>query len=584
MRVLKYDIEHHSEYPWQFVSQQRTCNLILRTSEDVRKIAVYYGDPFDYSPDTDRTPQLSVALLECSAIFPQNRYYTVSIKMKTHKLRYHFLIELDNGNMVNLSESGVTTVCSEAQLRAFQVPYVYDNDVYTAPKWAEGFLWYQIFPDRFDTGREIGETNFIPTRNNLYGGTLHGIRRRLGYLKNLGIEGIYLNPIFSSNSNHRYDIIDYTKVDSRLGENNDLEKLVMEAHRVGLRIMLDGVFNHCGWDHPYWMDVCRNGRQSKYYDWFVIYNSDDLRNSSPDQFPETIMKDHPPYECFAFAANMPKWNTENPEVMDYLIGAAEYWTGNYHIDAWRLDVPDEVSPRFLRAFRDRIRTINPNIAIIGEIWTAGSRWISPALFDAVMNYPLYFLIRDYALLKVDNVKTFTKRLELYYASVPEPVRRQQWCFCGNHDVPRPTYYAKAGMADVEKAQILTAVFGGAFSIYYGDEIGMEGGPDPDNRRPMNWRLANSQTEPLCFYKKLLFLKKHILKAAILHEIRPVADNAILAVFGADQSILYAVVSDGEYKVDSVDSDKWVLLLGNAYRKSELWVVREIALFAAEVYE
>lgn len=142
-----------------------------------------------------------------------------------------------------------------------------------------------------------------------------------------------------------------------------------------MKIMLDGVFNHCGWNNVIWQDVKRYGNASIYRDWFIVYDADALTTLQPEALSSERMQNKPPYECFAFAANMPKWNTENPEVIDYLISRAERWTNEYQIDAWRLDVPDETSLRFLHSFANRLRKLNPNVYIIGEIWQDPAEWL-----------------------------------------------------------------------------------------------------------------------------------------------------------------------------------------------------------------
>lgn len=168
--------------------------------------------------------------------------------------------------------------------------------------------------------------------------------------------------------------------------------------------MLDGVFNHCGWRHPFWQDVRLRGKASRYYNWFCVYDAGELSRLPPEQLSDRRMKVNPPYECFAFAANMPKWNTENPEVIRYLVSIAEQWTREYGIDAWRLDVPDEVSLRFLHAFRTRMRSCNAAVYVIGEIWQDAGWWLEQAVFDGVMDYPLYHAIRDFAMTHTDPLE------------------------------------------------------------------------------------------------------------------------------------------------------------------------------------
>ena len=321
MQILRYEIEHHAAYPWQLV-QGRICHLRLRTGEALQSAAVLYGDPFWFS-GAEKQPVLARSEMQPALRCSGEQYYSVSVPMRTHKLRYHFVLTLEDGDTVYLSELGVTPPLPESVLRPFNVPYVYAGDHPAPPDWAEGFLWYQIFPDRFCDGKENqGGEDFIPTRENFFGGTLRGITGKISYLRELGVQGIYLNPIFRSDSNHRYDTVSYTELDPRLGGKTDFRVLVETLHQAGMRIMLDGVFNHCGWRHPLWQDVRLRGKASRYYNWFCVYDAGELSRLPLEQLSDRRMKVNPPYECFAFAANMPKWNTENPEVIRYLVSIA----------------------------------------------------------------------------------------------------------------------------------------------------------------------------------------------------------------------------------------------------------------------
>ena len=394
MRFFDYEIEHRARYPWQFV-QGKNCTLRLRCNEPVLKITVLHGDPFWFAEGGKKEPVLEETEVSSKQLLLDDTYYSVTIPVHTHKLRYHFVITLHDGTTLMLSELGVTDELSESQIRPFMVPYVFEREHYCAPDWAKNFVWYQIFPDRF--AGEGDPVVFAPTRDNFFGGTLKGITGKIPYLKDLGVQGIYLNPIFQSPSNHRYDTVDYAKIDPLLGNEDDFRQLVGSLHEAGLRIMLDGVFNHCAWNHPFWQDVLHKGESSPYYEWFYIEDAHALEGSGKEKFsPEIIRREHP-FACFAFAANMPKWNTENELVMDYLIGRAERWTRDFGIDAWRLDVPDEISMRFLREFKRRIRAVSDQIYIIGEIWQDAGLWLDNAVFDGAMDYPLYYAIRDFAM-------------------------------------------------------------------------------------------------------------------------------------------------------------------------------------------
>lgn len=511
--------------------------------------------------------------LVAKQILLDDSFYSVTIPMQTHKLRYHFVITLCDGTKVMLSEMGVTDVLPESQLRPFMVPYVFEREHYDAPDWAKDFVWYQIFPDRF--AGEGDPAAFAPTRDNFFGGTLKGITGKIPYLKDLGVQGIYLNPIFQSPSNHRYDTVDYAKIDPLLGNEDDFRQLVESLHEAGLRIMLDGVFNHCAWNHPFWQDVLHKGESSPYYEWFYIEDAHALAGSKKEEFsPEIIKREHP-FACFAFAANMPKWNTENELVMDYLIGRAERWTPDFGIDAWRLDVPDEISMRFLREFKRRIRAVSDQIYIIGEIWQDAGLWLDNAVFDGAMDYPLYYAIRDFSMTGQDDLAALSRRIQRWVLSAPEEVHPYQWAFCSNHDIPRLLTECGGDAERTKLALFLTAVLGGNMGIYYGDELGMEGGDDPDNRRAMAWGYCDGKL--LDFYKELIRIKKTLLHGARIIELS-LREGLEIRLENAVGERLLTVIGRPGQTVTGFDNMKQVPIFGSVTLNEGLLSEYSFSLF------
>lgn len=539
MRLLHYSMEHRPDYPWQFVTDG-VCMLRLRCNEPARSVSVVYGDPFWYLNGDRLRPNLHTLPVTDRQELLGDTFYSVAIKMETPKLRYHFEIVLENGETVYLTETGVTMPLSEEYLRPFFVPYVFPEEHYAAPAWAHGMVWYQIFPERFSRN-DGGEEGFVPTRENRFGGTLRGIEEHIPYLVSLGVEGVYLNPIFQSPSNHRYDTADYTRIDPMLGAEEDFASLVCALHENGMRIMLDGVYNHVSSRHPYWQDVLKNGEDSAYFHWFCGVSMDALRGKTPETLTADDIRSEKPYECFAFAANMPKWNTENPEVQDYLIGTATKWTEKYGIDAWRLDVPDEISFRFLEKFKKAIRTINPQTYIVGEIWQDPAPWLRTGVFDAAMDYPLYFAIRDFAMRRTDDMETFAARLKTVILSAPDAVRPLRFAFCGNHDTPRALTLCGGDTDRLAAAVFLLMLFGGAVSIYYGDEIGMSGGEDPKNRGAMAWREQNGDVKAL--YMSLIALRKKHRNDRMVAEMR--MQNGVLRITFSGGALAADIAPSGD---------------------------------------
>lgn len=578
MQFFDYEIEHRARYPWQFV-QGKSCTLRLRCNEPVLKITVLHGDPFWFAEGGKKEPVLEEAEVFSKQLLLDDTYYSVTIPVHTHKLRYHFVITLYDGTTLMLSELGVTDELPESQIRPFMVPYVFEREHYCAPDWAKNFVWYQIFPDRF--AGEGDPAAFVPTRDNFFGGTLKGITGKIPYLKGLGVQGIYLNPIFQSSSNHRYDTADYTRIDSLLGDEKDFRRLVESLHDAGLRIMLDGVFNHCAWDHPFWQDVLQNGESSPYYEWFYIEDVRSLTGAEKEKFsPEIIKREHP-FACFAFAANMPKWNTENELVMDYLIGQAEHWTRDYGIDAWRLDVPDEISMRFLREFKRRIRAVSDQVYIIGEIWQDAGLWLDYSVFDGTMDYPLYYAIRDFAMTGQDNLAAFARRIQRWVISSPEAVHPYQWAFCSNHDIPR--LLTECG-GDVERAKLalfLTAVLGGNMSVYYGDELGMEGADDPDNRGALVWSRCNQN---ICeFYRQLIHLKTTTLQELKLTRVIQREHLSIYLKAKNDHDLL-AVITRPAESILMTDASQFQPVFGQVESGDHGPTVKGFALFERNTSE
>lgn len=572
MQFFDYEIEHRARYPWQFV-QGKSCTLRLRCNEPVLKITVLHGDPFWFAEGEKKEPVLEEAEVFSKQLLLDDTYYSVTIPVHTHKLRYHFVITLYDGTTLMLSELGVTDELSESQIRPFMVPYVFEREHYCAPDWAKNFVWYQIFPDRF--AGEGDPAAFAPTRDNFFGGTLKGITGKIPYLKDLGVQGIYLNPIFQSPSNHRYDTVDYAKIDPLLGNEDDFRQLVGSLHEAGLRIMLDGVFNHCAWNHPFWQDVLHKGESSPYYEWFYIEDAHALEGSGKEKFsPEIIRREHP-FACFAFAANMPKWNTENELVMDYLIGRAERWTRDFGIDAWRLDVPDEISMRFLREFKRRIRAVSDQIYIIGEIWQDAGLWLDNAVFDGVMDYPLYYAIRDFAMTGQDDLVAFARRIQRWVLSAPEEIHPYQWAFCSNHDIPRLLTECGGDAERTKLALFLTAVLGGNMSVYYGDERGMEGGDDPDNRRAMAWECCDGTL--LDFYKELIRIKKTLLHSARIVELS-LRERLEIKLESSDGGGLLSVIGRPGQPVTGFDNMKQAPIFGSVTLNKGLLSAHTFALF------
>ena len=372
----------------------------------------------------------------------------------------------------------------------------------TVPTWVKDAIFYQIFPDRFCRSakyKAVGkfvDWDTLPTRENMFGGNLAGICEKLEYIASLGVNSIYLCPIFKSNSNHRYHTVDYFEIDPVLGTLKDFDKLVKNAHKLGLRVILDGVFNHCSRGFFQFNSLMELGKNSPYVDWFHVHG-----------WPLHAYSGKPNYDCWWGYPALPKFNTDNPDVREYLFSVGEYWMKR-GIDGWRLDVPNEIDDdSFWQEFRRCIKAINSDAYIVGEIWDEPSRWLQGDQFDGVMNYPLRKAILAYLFdEKPISFVEFAKRL---CDAFPKDRFGVQMNLLGSHDTIRMASLPCSNLQRVKLALSILFFLPGAPCIYYGDEIGMAGGKDPDNRRTFPWdKFAENCKKPIfSFVKELIELRK-----------------------------------------------------------------------------
>lgn len=350
--------------------------------------------------------------------------------------------------------------------------------MFAVPPWVPGATIYQIFPDRFFNGRADNDPPGTrpwgepPTVESFFGGDLDGVRRRLDYLAALGIGAIYLNPIVPAPSNHRYDASDYMAVDPALGTVEDFRRLVEEAHRRGIRVILDAVFNHTGESFWAFRDVVERGPASPYFRWYHVH-----------QWP--IRREPPSYACWWNLPHLPKLDTANPEVRAYLFEVTRFWM-EMGIDGWRLDVPNELAPGFWVEWRRLVKRLKPDIYIVGEIWHDAAEWLQGDQFDGVMNYPLRDALVAFFVHRTLDGAGLAERLEAQACRYPVPALHAMMNLLGSHDTERVMTVAGGDREAVQGMMLMAAAWPGALSVYYGDEVGMTGGKDPDCRRCFPW--------------------------------------------------------------------------------------------------
>ncbi len=472
--MQKSAIFHTSEGTYAYaVGPNRLVVRLRAATGDLETVKVHYKNLYDHVVDP------SSATMKLAFSDGVSDVFETTIEIDGSHFKYRF--ELDDGRVTYYySSDGFSKTVNDAW---FFVPMINSEDVINEPEWCEGEIVYQIFVDRFFNGDhnndpvDVCPWNKMPDRSTYYGGDFAGIMLRIPYLVSLGVKIIYLSPVFLSPTYHKYDVQDYYAIDPAFGDVDSLKALVDHCHKQGIRVVLDGVFNHCSSNHPFFRDVVAFGASSPYVNWFSIHS-----------FPVTVAQGN--YDSFAnLVPSMPRLNTDNPEVIEYLVNAAVYWTITLKIDGWRMDVADEISPRFWRAFRTRVKLANPNILLIGEIWNIATRWLAGDQLDTVTNYKYRKSLTDLAKGNITSTE-FHRRMDANRILYKTPVHSRLVNLIGSHDVER---IAEAfGQTKALMMLAVTLAYEGMPLIYYGDELGMTGGADPDNRRAMTWERTDTE--------------------------------------------------------------------------------------------
>ena len=375
----------------------------------------------------------------------------------------------------------------------------------SVPEWVFDAVFYQIFPDRFANGDlrndppNIQAWNSQPELHSFYGGDLRGIAEKLDHLADLGVNALYLNPIFLAPSPHRYNTTDYFTIDDKLGTMADFRALLEAAHARGIRVILDGVFNHTGRGFFAFADILENQEHSPYQDWYHIHHF------PVDAYTPDELKD---YVGWWGIKSLPKLNTDSPVVREYLLRVARYWM-EQGADGWRLDVPNEIDDdAFWAEFRQVVRETNAQAYLLGEIWEASPRWVSEGHFDGLMNYPLREGV--IALLNGEiQVSQFRTRMEDLLAQYSLEQALAMYNPLGTHDTARIYTVLDGQIALLQLAYLIQFAFPGAPAIYYGDEIGLAGGKDPDCRRTFPWDPQRWKTDILEWVQQLTAARKAI---------------------------------------------------------------------------
>ena len=529
-RIYSDDLEPVFDYS--------TCNPVDPTTVDITAKA-HLEDIEEmslvYTLSGGKEKRLAMNEVERDASF---QYYRARVELPAADAQLSYVVAYKDGDTTEFF--GRTGMSESADAPRF----VYDPTQFRpffTPEWAKDGIIYQIFPERFANGdrgndpdfrekmydgaRELpasgkinGEyfhlvedwydvagltkspyrTDGKPDYFSFYGGDIEGIRQKIDYLHDLGITVIYFNPLNQGMSNHKYDPVDYQKIDPHFGTADEFKQFVKECHEHGIRIVVDMAFNHTGNWHFAFRDAVENGPQSPYYKWYEFHRWPLPRSRD---FKAADYYDcwwgfglHPNLNFDLTRSNANENNIDdiskadpNMDVVNYVLKTADVWLGEFDIDGFRLDVPNEVPFWFWKLFRERCNSIKEDVWLVGEIWGNAGRWIGPDCFDSTMNYKFFRdPVMDFFGKGTIDAATFDARLSPGRFQYPPQSVAVMMNLMDSHDTIRFLTTAK----DVRRL-MLGAMFGMSYvgmpHIWYGNEVGMVGGKDPDCRRPMDWR-------------------------------------------------------------------------------------------------
>ena len=459
----------------------------LRTGKgEAESVRFYYADRAVMTPKLQFAPRPMEK-------FRTDRYfdwYEIRLETRFERIAYYF--ELQNG-VETLFYYGDCYEMAGTPTRAdyFQLPFNHRADRFAAPAWTRDAVVYNIFPDSFAAGKRLAPNGAPPCR----GGTVRGVTENLDYIASPGFNCIYLNPIFAARSYHRYDTLDYYRIDPHMGAEDDLRDLVRRAHALGIRVILDGVFNHVSSDHPFFRDVLEKGRASRYYSCFYA-------------LPETprmpAAGELPGYTCFSYVADMPKTNTADPFLRQYFCDIGAYWVRKFDVDGWRLDVANELDDGFLRAVRASVKAAKSDALIVGEVWENAAHYLGGDMLDSAMNYDFRRYCRRFFAEQTVDAETFDTNVSTLLLRYNENALFAQLNLLDSHDVSRFLSLCGGKTERMELAVLLHMTFPGMPCVFYGDEKGLCGESEPEYRRPMAWDASSPLEE---VYRRMIALRK-----------------------------------------------------------------------------
>lgn len=532
MRILYNSRLSQFKTPFGVLRPDEVCSIHIKipvSCQTVKTVLVLQRE--DGSPERE----VELARKESEALYET---YGGSFSLSRPELYFYFFRITTKNEQFGLYRQGDETNMEAGDL--WQLSCV--DTRYPVPEAMQGAVMYQIFPDRFcregrcDCAEKLRpywtheNTADVPEfrpnergevlNNDFYGGNLAGIRKKLDYLHELGVQVLYLNPIFMALSSHRYDTFDYRRIDPMLGSEDDFAALCSEAHALGMKIVLDGVFSHVGDRSPYFQSAAAD-KNSPYYNWFQWKHW-------PDD-----------YESWWGIKTLPCVDKSNPDFIRYIIEDEDSVVAKWlrlGADGFRLDVVDELPDAFVARLRRRVREINPEGIVIGEVWEDASnkiaygvrrRYFTDRQLDSVMNYPWQKAILRYVRGEEDGA-ALGESIRTLAENYPADVLNAVMNILSTHDTPRAltalidpsdadreTLAARHmrpeqrawGLQLLRMAAFLQFMLPGAPCIYYGDEAGMDGYRDPFNRKFYPW--GGEDEALISFYKSLAQLKTSV---------------------------------------------------------------------------
>ncbi|GEO62593.1 glycoside hydrolase family 13 protein [Lactiplantibacillus paraplantarum] len=512
-------IYHRPESEMAFLDDPQTMHIRLRTAKgDIKTVQLLHGDPYSLRSLASIKPPFYMTPTPMKKILSDDLYdyWQIAVTEPKKRLAYAFDITSVDGIRTVYTDRGYIQPDDHGALEDlntyFRMPFFQEIDMFHSSEWVKNTVWYQIFPERFANGDRsndpIGTKKWNasdhPGRQDFYGGDLQGVLDHLDHLQKLGVNGIYFNPLFKAPSNHKYDTEDYYQIDPHFGNAALFKEVVTQAHQRGIHVMLDAVFNHIGDKSLQWQDVLKNGQRSKYAGWFHI-------NKFPATYTPTKNFEFTPdatYDTFDYTPHMPKLNTANPAVQEYLLGIAKYWIKEFDIDAWRLDVANEIDHHFWKRFHKETTALKPDFYILGEIWHTSQAWLNGDEFSGVMNYSYTGAILDHFINHRISAEQMIDHLSNQLMKYRDQTNQMMFNVLDSHDTARIMTQARGNRDLVKETFAFTFLQPGTPSIYYGTEYGMDGDNDPDCRKPMNWVPDDDGQDMFTFFKKLVALRRN----------------------------------------------------------------------------